>query len=184
MSLLRFLKPNRACDSCQRISDKKRLYLFDSTFRGTRKQGEKLSLCRQCFLEKIKLAFNSYFQQAVLVAPVTQGYNAYHFFNFQEMKRFNFKGNYVASIQQILPTNDSSCRRCRATAHFTWVDSSLYRDNPYLGEPDGIPFMSKTFLCGNCLFKEFEKQIINHDLYFDEFHPPVDKNGFATSGEY
>jgi len=180
MGLLDRFKREAECDKCQIVFPKTKLSYFDSSFRKERQNGRQLRLCRACFTDEIRDWFRNYKHMAVAVYP-SEGYNAYHFYSFKDLEKYNFEPEFIAGLRSLLPTSTPQCELCIEEAHFVWCSPDIYFDDPFSPELNTNEQVKKQYLCGNCLAKEFTNRIYEEDLYFDEFWPPVDTNGFCTS---
>ena len=179
-----------SCDRCRKKLDKKQVNKFDSTFRGSRKggKGEKLKLCRDCLFDKFSEYLSSYDFRAVFVYPMKYGQpfhvNAYQFYNFDEMKKYKWPKDYIQGIQNILPSPSTFCQSCtNKTAHFSWCSPDLYGNNYTSTKLSQEGSYQREYLCSSCLFDRFKQKVLENDNVFQEFFPPVDSDGFATSFE-
>lgn len=83
MSLFNLFNKEINCDLCGTKIIKSNAFVFDSSMRGKRPEGEKVCLCKKCFLYKIKQALRVYQGKVVLYYPI-KSHNAYHYYKFQE----------------------------------------------------------------------------------------------------
>lgn len=169
------------CDRCHSEVSYREINIYDSTFRKER-NGKVLTLCRTCFEKKVFESFEKYQCMAVAVYPV-EGWNAYQFYNYEMMNRFWFTQEDIDFIKSLIPPSRVKCSQCENSAHFLWSSPAIYNNKVLSGEWDHTKQFKKKFLCGRCCAEEFIKKMNELDLYFDEFFPPLEEDGFYTSWE-
>jgi len=185
------------CERCGVTLEKKQVNFYDSSLRGARHDGETLKLCRNCLIEKFDESLARFKFRAVMVYPMAgTGWfsktNAYHFFTWEEMREnhgYSKSGetrwpeDYIVSLTGLLPPAGTRCSLCGDAALFTWVSPEIYFNDWSSAKVNKDGKYEKTFVCRKCLLREFRKKIIENDLIFDEFLPPVDGDSFGTPTE-
>jgi len=182
---LGFLDPFKnegKCGRCQIVFSKKEIHYFDSSFRGRRKHGEKLMLCSSCFVEEISKYFKNYEAMAIAVYPLKE-LNAYHFYTFIEMKQYHFPQEFIEGLKGLMSISHPRQCLCGVPAHFVWCSPEIYNKDPLSPKLKIADQFQRQYLCGRCLASDFTRKIIDEDIHFDDFLPPVDSDGFCTSFE-
>ncbi|MDG6908469.1 MAG: hypothetical protein JRN20_22085 [Nitrososphaerota archaeon] len=156
--------------------------------RGKRKGGEKLKLCRNCIFDKLAEYLETYNGKAVFVYPMKDkqplAVNAYQFYTFDEMKKYKWSQKYIDSIRQILPAPNTSCQACATNmASFAWCSPEIYSNNYTSVKLNSEGTYRKEYLCSHCILDKFKEKVTENDSVFEEFNPPIDADGFATSFE-
>ena len=177
------------CERCGVTLEKKKENIFDSTIRGKKKDGETLTLCGPCLMEKFGESLTRFKSRAVVVYPQNDmGWNnsdanAYQFYTLKEMKQYRWTEEYIASLNGLLPSDGTRCSLCGAAASFTWVSPGIYFNDWSSSKINKEENYEKTFVCGRCLLQEFRRKFLENNLKFDEFLPPADGDSFGTPFE-
>lgn len=177
------------CQRCGVTIEKKQENIFDSTIRGKKKDGETLTLCGNCLMEKFGESLARFKFRAVVVYPQNNmGWNnsdanAYQFYTLKEMSDYHWTDDYIAALHDLLPPAGTRCSTCGAAASFTWVSPKMYFNDWSSSKINTKEKYEKTFVCGRCLLQEFRKKFLENHLKFDEFLPPVDGDSFGTPFE-
>jgi hypothetical protein len=172
----------KSCDRCGMNLDKKELNGFDSTSYGHKNDGEKLNICRNCLFDKFAEYLSRYDARALAVYPFKDKHvNAYMFYPFQEMTKkaggrySSWPQSYVDQINHILPPPNTVCQSCRTNnATFAWCSPEIFPKRDYTTDnlnPNGSYHLEH--LCCNCLLVQFKNKVVEIDLRFEFFTPPV-----------
>lgn len=178
----------KTCDVCGKSLAKDQINIFDSTFRGSRKTGEKIILCRDHLVSKFSEYVLSYGYRAVVVYPMDRRgrihANAYQFYPLDSMKELRWSQDYIDGLEALLPSGQSMCQNCgRSKAVFSWCSPDIYSNNYSSNKLQDRSRFELQVLCKDCLVKKFSDRLLELNLWFDELNPPVDSDGFSTSFE-
>lgn len=185
LGIMNILKKTRNCSNCGKDIFKKELYGFDSTLRGKVK-GEKLKLCRECFFQKLESYIKKFPYRALFFNPV-QKENAYHFYQFEVS--YDIFHDHSSSIDEnvwlkhypLLVGLNVKCE-CGNNAQYTWCQSEENIDTYNFDKFDAED-IKVNHLCPVCLFKIIKSTIVENNITWYEFFPPVEKEGMCISGE-
>lgn len=188
MSPLNLFKKEIQCDICGINLKKSDAFKFDSTIRGERHDGEKLYLCKKCFLDKLKQVIRTYQGKAIFYYPI-KGDNAYHYYKFkenfaEELENEDSEMFPPPKCYKLMPKEGERCICCNKNAHFTWCKSNAFEKIDTYNVSD-IPnqLVKIEYLCSECLINKFIDAIEDENIIFKEFFPPVDKEGIGISGD-
>ncbi len=108
--------------------------------------------------------------------------NAYQFYTFAMMGKYRWPQSYVEGLKALLPGGQISCQACRRNqADFIWCSPLIYGNRYASDRLSDLNSFERQMLCKTCLVESFTVKIRELGLWFDEFNPPVDDDGFATS---
>lgn len=169
------------CDKCFAQLMRKKEYAFDSTMRGERRGGRKLKLCRVCFFREVTRYIDQYQHRCLAFKPL-KDYNAYQFYPISKLGEFNFSKLYIDNLRQILTIPVGQCTHCdKLNPQFGWNMSDEAFGIGELEQNDLSGFNQR--LCGGCYLDHFRNGVLENDLYFFEYFPPVDEDGMMSSWE-
>jgi hypothetical protein len=151
--------------------------------RGFRKVGEKMNLCRDCLLEKFLEALTNFHSKAVLIQTMAKR-NAYQFYRFDQADlkpQWRRAQENIDALRSYLPSDSAFCKWCNTHAGFNWCSSVIYFDNPFGQRVNDSSMVEEEPLCEKHLLESFKKRLLELDITFAEFIPPVDTEGYCTS---
>lgn len=177
------MRQMKSCDRCGMNLDKKQMNSFDSTSYGHKQDGEKLRICRNCLFDKFSEYLSRYNARALAVQPFKDKHvNAYVFYSLEELAQkgsgrySTWPQSYFDQIRRTMPPPNTICQSCRSSnANFAWCSPDIYPKRDYTSyklSPEGS--YRYEFLCSNCLLVQFKNKVVEIDLRFELFVPPVD----------
>ena len=179
--MLNLFKKELKCGKCTNSLEKDKYHIFDATYRGKYKNGEKLKLCTVCLVEKYKEYLLNFKYRAIIIEPFNIELNSYQYYTFEDMLEFNWPKQTVNKIREMLPSK-GECIHCSKETSFLFCSPDVYSRNP---EAFDINYQYKgILLCPNCIATRLRQAIESEQLFFGEVLPPLNAEGVSTSFEY
>lgn len=187
-----FFKKNRMCSSCTKLSSRRDLHSFCNSGKDYDSGNEEF-LCDTCFLSRVKKSLRNYRSLALSVFPLQKkerwwkkkgGGNAYHFYGFSELEKYNFAKEEIKKIDKILANSKPNCEICNKTTNFVWTSPDLIGHQSCGTFKDSENVLKKS-LCNECMAREFTKEINNpKTIRLDNFIAPGDEKSYSSTFEY
>ncbi|UCB57631.1 MAG: hypothetical protein JSV30_03355 [Candidatus Omnitrophota bacterium] len=175
-----FKKNKLECEKCFSPLEKRKYHFFDPTYRGLFKNNQKkLRLCTPCLMDKYKEYLEAFEYKAVIIEPF-KPLNAYQFYTFEDMPKYNWKKELVERIKSLIP-EIGKCKKCGSSAHFLLYSPEVYSKDPW--NFILVPEYKGIYLCPDCVTDHLKQIIEKEQIFFDEVFPPIRGDGVATSFE-
>ena len=175
-----FGKREIRCERCYIPLEKNKYHFFDATYRRLYKQAERLKLCTSCLMEKYKEYLNFFQYKAIVVEPF-KPLNAYQFYSFQQMKKYNFRKEDIEKMKILISRIKRHCD-CGRSARFLWCSPEVYFRDVYKFNMNSE--YKGDSLCIKCLCNHLKNIITREQIYFDEVFPPIgESDGLITAFE-
>jgi hypothetical protein len=175
-----FGKKEIRCQGCSKLLEKKKYHVLDETHRGVYKNKRERALCPVCFIEKFRECLRAFDGVAIVVEPFKPPksfLNAYQFYAFDNMVRYNYQKKDVDIIRRLAPQK-GACSVCSSLGQYLLFSPELYSRDPHA-------FKIRTdiqgkLLCAECLAKAIGAALEREQIFYDEVWPPAGGDGFLT----
>lgn len=71
---------------------------------------------------------------------------------------------FVWEMKSLMPLPDTQCNCCENVAFFTWCSSEIFNNDPYLWEVNKVNKLEFTYLCKECLIREYKRKIEEENI--------------------